>query len=379
MNRKHLILGPVLVLASGCVSDRSDLAQLEAENALLRANLESLRASLGDMTPEELQTVPSFTVGLAASEEQFDSNEFENLLQESLGAAAREQTVRVTRETDERQVAKVRGMLMQQYLAAAELPVQITNLSFKLQDQKNEFKIGGRIVPRSEIEVAPADGSSVRAIHAAPIPAVMERDSQGRYHISYEELGGGGGSILVQTSDAQILDSGNQEHSQRQGDISLNWSLDLKQVQVYSVEGFRGDVGLFLGNMRYSGIQSSIAQYQTMRDVVFLFGYGRYVTSVVNQIRTPTRITEVEVAAIDAQAFENLSGRLGEQQILDIAGTVRWQSCQFADFDNEEKIWSRPANVPFPFLSRQVSDEEATVFYLKYSSEGVFLIADYER
>ena len=131
--------------------------------------------------------------------------------------------------------------------------------------------------------------------------------------------------------------------------------------------------------MRYSGIQSSIAQYQTMRDVVFLFGYGRYVTSVVNQIRTPTRITEVEVAAIDAQAFENLSGRLGEQQILDIAGTVRWQSCEFADFDNEEKIWSRPANVPFPFLSRQVSDEEATVFYLKYSSEGVFLIADYER
>ena len=56
----------------------------------------------------------------------------------------------------------------------------------------------------------------------------MERDPQGRYHIPYEELGGGSGRILVQTSDAEILDTDNQEHSQRQGDISLNWALDLK-------------------------------------------------------------------------------------------------------------------------------------------------------
>ena len=378
MNRNY-ILCVVLALAAGCANDGTRPRDLQAENDLLRANLEGLRASLSDMTPEDLQTMPRFTVGLAASEIEFDYAEFEKLLQDSLRAAARDQSVRVTRETDEREVAKVRGMLMQQYLAAAELPVRISNLSFKLQDSKNEFKIGGSIVPRSEIEVSQADDSTVRAIHREAIPAVMQRDSQGRYHIPYEELGGGGGRILVQTSDAEILDTGNLQHSQRQGDISFSWALDLKQVEVYGVEGFRGDVGLFLSNMRYSGVQSPMAKYQTMRDAVLLFGYGRYVTSVISQIRTPAHIAQVEVAAIDPQAFDNLSDRLTEQQVITLAGTARWEPCEFVDFDDQEKVWARPATVPFPFISRQVSEEEQVAFYLKYSSEGVFFIGEYER
>src|SRR5262249_30863327 len=117
----------------------------------------------------------------------------------------------------------------------------------------------------------------------------------------------------------------------------------------------------------------------TMRDAVFLFGYGRYVTSVVDQIRTPSHITEVFVAPIDQTTFDALQGRLSEEKVLDMLKSVRWESCEYVDFGGDEKIWARPAAVPFPFVSRQVSGKAKSTFYLKYSSKGVSFIGDYER
>jgi hypothetical protein len=379
-------LAPILVLASvlaaGCASDNARLTQLQQENDSLRRELQALHSSRRESQPGVANVVPGFVVGLAATERDFDAGEFEKLLQESLASAASDRSARVASETNDREVAKVRGMLLQQYLASAEIPILISNLSYKLQNKDHEFKIGGRIVPRAKAEVVAAEasaGAGSRVTLREPIPAVMVRDSKGSYHVAYEEQGGASGRIVVQTSDAEILASEATQRSQRQGDISFNWTLDLKQVHVYRVEGFRGDVGLFLANMRYPSVQSSIAQYQTMRDTVLLFGYGRYVTSVVNQIRTPSHITEVFVAPIDAKTFEALQGRLTEQQVLDMLKSSRWEACEYVDFGGEEKIWARPPAVPFPFVSRQVSGQTKSVFYLKYSSQGVSFIGDYER
>lgn len=368
-----------LVLAAGCAADAARKSQLEQENEQLRRQLSELQAA-GQEEGDQPHSVPGFIVGLAASERDFDSGEFEQLLQESLTSASSDRAVRVAAENDEREVAKVRGMLMQQYLAAAEIPIRITNLTFKLQNPDSEFKIGGAVVPRDKAQVVDAGaGAGVRLTHTEPVAAVMERDPGGGYHVPYEEMGGGSGRIVVQTSDTEILSSDTVQRSQRQGDISFNWTLDLKQVHVYRIEGFSGDVGLFLANMRFPGVQSSIAKYQTMRDAVFLFGYGRYATSVVNQIRTPAHITEAFVAPIDQERFDAVQGRMTLQEVLDALGQVAWERCEFVDFAGEEKIWERPAGVPFPFVSRQVSGEDGAEFYLKYSSKGVFLIGDYQR
>ena len=380
MRVTHLLWSvPVLVLAHGCVNNDARLRQLSEENAQLRAQLERLNTALMDASPEELRSIPSFTVGLAASERDFDAAAFQKLLTDSLGAAAQSRSVTVELETDARQTEKVRGMLVQQYLASEEVPVVISNLSFKLQNAENEFKIGNQIVPRSGTTVSrSATGSTVTASHAEPIAAVMRRDTQGRYSIPYEELGGGGGSIRIQTRDVEILDTEQAARAQRQGDISFNWNLNLQQIQVFRVEGFKGDVGLFLTNMRYSGIETAIGQYQTLRDVVFLFGYGSYATSIINQIRTPAHITSVEVARLSQSSFEGLRGRLTQEEVLNIVGNVQWENCEFTDFSDTEKIWERSSAVPFPFISRQTSEENAQTFYLKYSSEEVFFIGDYE-
>ena len=375
----NLAVAAAVVLGSGCATDAVRLAELEQQNAMLQKELENSEAARRAAATDP-QAVPSFIVGLAATERDFDAAEFEKLLHESLQSAAKNRSVQVVPETKDREVAKVRGMLLQQYLAAAEIPVLLSNLSYRLHEKNNEFKIGGRLVPREQAQVVAADtGAGFRMTNREPIPAVMTRDNQGGYHVAYEELGGGNGSIVVQTNDAEILAADAVQRAQRQGDISFNWVLDLKQVHVYRVEGFRGDVGSFLANMRYPGVQSSIAQYQTMRDAVLLFGYGRYVTSVVNQIRTPAHITEVFVAPTDEQTFAAIQGRMTELQVTEALREARWERCEFVDFGGEEKIWARPATVPFPFVSRQVSGQDKGVFYLKYSTQGVFFIGDYER
>ena len=177
------------------------------------------------------------------------------------------------------------------------------------------------------------------------------------------------------------MDPKQRPHSARQGDLSLNWRLSLSQLQVYRVENFQGDVGRFLRTMRYPGPEvASISQYQTLRDSVFLFGYGNYVTGLVNQIRTPAYITEVEVVPLDAGIFGRLEGGMGEDEILElVAGSDRWVPCGFVEYVKGDKVWERPTEMGFPFLSRQYREDKNLTFYTKYDAKGQTLIGDFER
>ncbi|MFQ5654219.1 MAG: hypothetical protein ACE5GW_05770, partial [Planctomycetota bacterium] len=325
--------------------------------------------------------IRSFTVGLAASKRGFDQQAFVNLLVHSLKESASRQSFKVTHEPDERQQSKIRGMLVQQYLAAEEIPVTVSNLSFKLQEAGNDFKIGERIVPRGGAQIASAtSGGPVFVNHTDPISAVLRRDQRGSYSIAYEELGGGSGSIPISIRDLEILDPEQPPRSARQGDISFNWRLNLEKIHVYRIENFEGDVGRFLSSMRYPGIRTSISRYQTIRDFVFLFGYGNYVTGLVNQILTPSHISGVEVLPIDEGTFDALRGGMSEREVGEILGrSAHWQRCEFVDFSGDQKVWERPAAVGFPFVSRQISEEKGLVFYTKYDSEGALLVGDFER
>lgn len=367
-----------LPLVSGCA-----YTQLQRENANLRREVQALRAQLagGPVVPN-MTPIQSFTVGLAASESSFKQEAFEKLLQDSLVAASENKEFKVSHETDERQVDKIRGMLVQQYLAAEEVPITITNLSYKLQDPAHEFKIGGQIVPRENVHTMPASSSNgaVAMTCPGPIHGVMHRDAQGRYSIAYEELGAGGGNIPIQVRDVEILDPEQDARAARQGDISLNWNLNLEKLQAYRIEDFKGDVGKFLLNMRYPSESTSISQYQTLRDFVFLFGYGPYMTSLVNQIRTESFIDSVDVMSIDEATFKELKGGMDQQSLLAALGSrSEWVPCKFVSFQGSEKIWERPASVQLPFVSRQTSAEKSLVFYTKYDTRGAVLIGDYEK
>ena len=361
-------------------------ASCNAPNAKLRRDNDRLRAELARLgsnsAPEKqaLTRIRSFTVGLAASERDFDASAFSRMLRENLDSASQRKTVRVIRETDPRQINKIRGMLVQQYLAAEEVPIMITNLSFKLQDAKRVFKIGNQIVPVEGTDIAAAGGEAVTASHKNSLSAVMRRDAQGSYSVAYEEIGGGRGRVKIRIRDVDILDTVNRVRAQRQGDLSFNWRLNIEKIQVFRIENFQGDVGRFLSDMRYSGIHSSIGKYQTLRDFVFLFGYGSYITGLVNQIRTPAQITTVEVLPIDEATFAGIEGRQTEKEVLEMLGTdARWQNCKFVDITNGEKVWERPSAVGFPFVSRQISEGKKQVFYLKFNSKGAFFVGDYER
>ena len=205
----------------------------------------------GDALP--LTRVRAFTVGLAAASSDFDDQAFIELLVHSLKSSAQNNDFKVTREGDPQQEAKIRGMLVQQYLAAEEVPITISNLSYKLQSVDNEFKIGERVVPRSLVDVSRAGtGQVVRATLKEDISAVMNRDSRGRYTVSYEELGGGGGgNITIPVRDVEIMDTESGNQSARQGDISFNWKVNLETVAVYRIENFNvfdEEVGLFVAN-----------------------------------------------------------------------------------------------------------------------------------
>lgn len=369
---------------SGCL-----MTQLQEENKRLREEVDLLEAKVANLRersakgedPAAATPIKSFTVGLAATEATFDEQAFLRLLMNSLKSAGQTQRFRVAPERDPHEVNKFRGMLVQQYLAAEEIPITVTNLNFKLLQSVHDFKLGERVVPRSGVKVL--RGSTSGAAHVSfkdELPATMNRDIQGRYSISYEEVGGGQGLIPVAIEDVEILDPAEEAQFARQGDISFNWKLNLAKVVVYKVEGFQGDVGEFLRSMRFPGAASSISQYQTLRDTVFLFGYGNYATSLVNQLRTPTDITTVEVLSLDPSVFAQLKGGMDEKEILDLVGTrARWMPCDFVSFEGGERLWQRPVEVGLPFLSRQISDSKMHTFYTKYSSEGADLIGDFER
>jgi hypothetical protein len=163
----------------------------------------------------------------------------------------------------------------------------------------------------------------------------------------------------------------------RQGDVSFNWQVSLEQVHAYRVSNYSGDVGSFIRKMRYP--EGGLNQYQTVRDSIFLFGYGPYQTNLVNRIETPRFIDRVEVTPISSGTFEQLAPGMEEEKFLQNMkeGQGGWASCSFVEFTAEKKIWERPPVVGFPFLSRQVSQDKNKVFYMKYDQKGPVLVGDF--
>ncbi len=385
MNRT-LFIALVLALPfglSGCQLEQlqKENADLQADVAELQAKIQALRdAARSSGTVIDLTEIDSFKVGFAAAEVTFDESAFREWLMESLrhgvtGAG----NFRVQRESDDREVDKIRGMLVQQYLAAEEIPIKISNLTYKLQTPTHDFRIGSQVVPRNNTEIVKTSSAGAAQVrHADEINATMERDIQGRYSISYEEIGGGEGRIPVAIRDIEIMDPNQEPQFARQGDISFNWNLNLAKVVVYRVDNYQGDVGAFMLKMKYP--KGQISQYQTLRDSVFLFGYGNYNTSLVSEIRTPADITVVDVLPLDSSLANSLEAGASEQELVQALGSgSKWIPCEFIRFEGGERVWKRPVEVGLPFVSRQRSETKMHTFYTKYTSRGAELIGDFEQ
>ncbi len=372
------VAATLLVPTSGCHNLSQEVAQLRAENARLEEENAMLRAGT-DVPPPEFAPIQRLTVGLAAAANDFDEGAFEALLEESLGDAADASRLRLSVQESPREVAKIRGMLVQQYLAADEIPILISNLSFKLADASSAFKIGGTVVPAAGSR-REAAGAGTLVTYRESLPGVLRRKDGGTFAIEYEELGRGTSSVDVELNASDMFAAGDGTRVKRQGDVSFNWRLNLAKVAVYQVEGFRGDVGQFLRQMRYGTAQSELGQFQTLQDNVFLFGYGSYRTDVVSQLRTPGYIDSVEVAPIDAGALAELSLQEDESQLLEQLGrNVAWQPCEPLDFVGSERTWRKPIVVGFPFVSRQTSSARGVVFYTLYSADGTRLLGNFTR
>ena len=364
------------LLGMGCQIDHSEeLARLQEENEQLQLAL--AKATKGDVT---LMPVREFTVGLAAAEKGFDEQAFFTLLRDSLRESSiGEPIFTVAVEDDEQQIAKVRGMLVQQYLSEQKVPVRISNLTYKLKSADDEFRIGGMVIPKGQVQREQTADGLVRSTFAGPVLGQMDRDGPGSFSIAYADTSGRTGRISVAIKDVEIFDPDEPPKVARQGDISLNWQLSLEKIQVYRVNHFHGDVGKFMHRMRYPRMRVSIQQYQTISDSVFLFGYGPYVTGVVQQLSTPTYIDSVEVFAVSARTFEALEPGITEREVVDVLGqeASAWVDCKFVEFSADEKVWERPVSIGFPFVSRQSSSTKGVAFYAKYSEEGTVLIGDF--
>src|SRR5262245_58096645 len=108
----NLAVAAAFVFAAGCAGNAERLETLELQNAMLRRELEDSEAARrAGAAAADPHAVPSFIVGLAATEREFDSAEFEKLLHESLASATKNKSVQIVPETKDREVAKVRGML----------------------------------------------------------------------------------------------------------------------------------------------------------------------------------------------------------------------------------------------------------------------------
>lgn len=122
-----------IIFAAGCRS--AELQKLREENARLKDELEKLKlAGAGEL---KLLRIDEFTVGLAASEKTFDEGAFTQLLKNSLQEAAlKDARFTFSSELDEQQIAKIRGMLVQQYISEKKVPIRLSNLTYKLKDPR---------------------------------------------------------------------------------------------------------------------------------------------------------------------------------------------------------------------------------------------------
>lgn len=385
-SRTLLSLAAVLSFAvpfcASCAGQREQVDRLERENEELRRANQQLETELealgsGD---REFAPIPWFTVGLAAAAQDFDSAAFEALLRQSLEEAAGEARVALDSQASERELAKIRGMLVQQYLAAEEIPIVVSNLSFRLADADGVFEIGGTIVSRQEIEVMTSGEGGALVTVPGELPALLRRSEDGAFRIDYEERGHRRGAVEVQLTDADMIASAAEPRAERQGDVSFNWRLELAEVQVYRVQDFRGDVGSFLRRMRIGGASGELSQYQTLQDSVFLFGYGAYRTDVVNQLRTPSFIDAVAVAAIPAALATTLTVQDSEEALLRLlGGALRWQPCEPVAVTGRERTWRSPIDVGLPFVGRQTSSDRREVFYSLYTASGTRLLGNFSQ
>ena len=380
--RRLTALALLALPAVACAVDKERVNALMREKLELERQNEALRAELAaaEAGEHEFAPIQRFTVGLAAAEQDFDSGAFEELLQQSLKESAGEGSPALDSPANDRELAKIRGMLVQQYLAAEEVPILITNLSYRLADASQSFRIAGTVVPRSEAEVTSSGAEGALVSLREEIPGVLRRDANGAFRIDYEELGGGKGAVEVRLTDLDMITSADGTRAERQGDVSFNWRLNLAEVRVYEVKGFRGDVGRFLRQMRIGGARGELSQFQTLQDTVFLFGYGAYRTDVVSQLRTPSFIDRVEVAAIDAEVATSLTVQDEEAELLRAFGAEpKWQSCDLVEVEGRERVWRRPIEVGFPFVSRQTSNDRGEVFYSLYTASGTRLLGNFSQ
>jgi len=374
--KKYSILSALvggLLVAGGC--SNSELERLQEENARLRQEIANLQLGKSNI---QLLKIDEFTVGLAAAEKNFDENAFLQHLRNSLqNATLGAAKFSIVPENDEQQVAKVRGMLVQQYISEEKIPIRISNLSYKLKDPKADFKLGQTMVPREGLSIEKTSDGSYRFTYDGTLLAQMNRESAEQFSISYEDSGGGTGIVPLSLKEGEIFDPSRPPQTARQGDIAFNWQLSLEKIHVYRISNFVGDVGSFLRNMRYP--TTGLNQYQTIRDTVFLFGYGPYFTGLVNRLETPRFIDQVEVLQITADVFQKLKVGISEEELSgNLQGlSDRWIGCKFVQFTGDKKIWERPMAVGFPFLSRQTSQEKQKTFYTKYDQNGPVLIGDF--
>lgn len=363
-----------LTLLFGCKNQ--ELERLRAENMRLRAALEDREPG----SPANPETIDEITVGLAASEKDFDEQAFLELIRRSLQDAAIGGTrFTIEPERDEQQIAKVRGMLVQQHLGEQEIPIRVTNLTFKLKDPASKFKIGGTVVPRDEVAGERTTDGLTRFTCSGPLLATMNRDGPGSYSIAYEDSDGGSGRIQLPLPDVEVLSAEDTPKFARQGDISLNWELSLEKIQVYRVSDFVGDLGKFMRRMRYPTVQTNLNQYQTIRDAVYLVGYGPYRTGLVSRMETPAFIDQVEVLPITATAFDRINPGIAREELDSLIreSASKWIACEFAEQNGDRKIWERPSSVQFPFLSRERSADKELVFYTKHGQDGSLLVGDF--
>ena len=356
--------------SSGC----GDLKQLQQENAVLKKQIEIMKAR------EMISRFSDFTVGIAAGGLGFNEDSFLQLLQMSLDEASLFTSRHsISREIDEQQIEKIWGMLVQQYFLGEKVPIRIFNLTYKTRDLIKNIKIGGVAIPIENVNFQETPNGFFLCTHDNSLAVFLDRNRAGDYSIDYQDSSAKVRTIDFGRMDMDLCSLDSSPRVVREGDISFNWQLNFEKLLVYRVRGFKGDMGAFHHAMRHSRPPITLNQYQTTRESVFLFGYGPYSTELSHTIETPGYIDRVEVLSITSEIFDNLKPGVRKEMLIkeiNSTGSV-WTPCKLIKKNRDDKIWERPGAIQFPFLSRQSSSPKERIFYTKYTPGSSELIGEF--